>query len=169
MSILVFLIVTLGATSTRADTVSDAMQAVSRGQQALTKGDTKQAEIDFRQALRLFPGWYRPMLGMAVVQLQAGKPVRTAIKWVNKALHLEPKRWDAQFVAGRVMEAAGRTKQAMQHYLKALALAPAAHRTVIRDFACALAVRQPGLGDLPGVKQLQCIPAQQDKRKPKDR
>ena len=156
----------LAATSTRADSVSDAMQAVSRGQQALIKGDTAQARADFRQALRLFPGWYRPMLGMAVVQLQAGKPVRTAIKWVNKALNLEPKRWDTQFVAGRVMEAAGRPKRAMQHYLEALGLAPAAHRAVIRDFVCALAARRPDLGVLDGVRQLQCSQGQQDKKKP---
>lgn len=152
---IIFFAMVLVAANSSADTLTQAFQAVAQGQQELAKGHPGKANGCFLRALHLFPGWYRPMLGLAVAALQAGKPKAEAIKWVNKALHIEPERWDTQLVAGRVMEAAGRPKASMQHYLHALPLSTA-HRGVIRDFACALAARIPALKKIRGVRNLEC-------------
>lgn len=154
-AIIIFLFAIVTGPALSADPLGQAFSAVARGQQELIKGQSAQAEKAFTDALDLFPGWYRPMLGMAVVQLQMGRPVTKAIKWINKALSLEPNRWDTQLTAGRVMEAAGRPEQAMQHYLRAAYLS-AAHRDVIRDYACSLAARIPKTKKTPGFQNLRC-------------
>ena len=138
-----------------ADTVDQAYKLVSQGRQMLAAGRPIPAKKAFRQALGMFPGWYKPMLGLAAVELQAGGSTEKAWVWVDKALRLEPGRWAVQFVAGRVMEAAGHPRKALRHYLKAFDLA-GVHRDQVRDFACGLVARWKGAKKCCKIKKLKC-------------
>jgi len=158
--VVIFAATLLISANLHADPVSQAFEEVGLGRQELIKGHPKPAEKHFIHALHLFPGWYRPALGMAVVRLQSGRP-KAALKWLNKALRSEPDRWDTQLTAGRVMEATGHPKQAMKYYLKALPFSTT-HRDLIRDYACALGSRVPETQNIAGFRKLGCYVGQKN-------
>ena len=128
------------------DPVQQAYKLVAEGQDALNQGKTSKAEMAFRTALGLFPGWYKPMLGMAVVVMQRGEAPEAAVKWAKKAVVLEPDRWEAHLILARVLEAADRAETAVLHYVKAFQLA-GSHRDMVRDFACPMMVRLKKFSD----------------------
>ena len=152
LKLLVFLTVLLVSIANHADPVEQAYRLVSEGQDALNQGKTGKAERAFREALDLFPGWYKPMLGMAVVVMQRGGAHETAMKWAKRAVVLEPNRWDEQLTLARVLEAVHRPETALTHYIKAFHPA-CVHRDQVRDFACPLFTR---LGKTNEAKRIKC-------------
>ncbi|MGD8569392.1 MAG: tetratricopeptide repeat protein [Gammaproteobacteria bacterium] len=106
-------------------TVSPESKFLTQGIAALKKGDFKQAEKAFKDAMAANSSSAVPLLGLVQVEMQQNHPQK-AKAWLQKAESLSPSASEIQVAWGRYYVTLKDYESAASHYNKALAMAPGA-------------------------------------------
>ncbi len=101
----------------------DGLAYFELGKALQLRGDLKEAEETFAQAVRLSPDSESAHLHLAVVRREQGRLV-DAEGPARRAVALAPNMHTAWFVLGRVLAEQGRYPEAVEHFRKVLAMQP---------------------------------------------
>ena len=102
---------------------SEAERAYQRGEEALAKGNYRDAEANFVHALTREPQFFEAHNGLGLALAKSGK-VDEAITHYRKALEIMPDYAEAHNNLGMVLAGRGQTDEAFAHYRKALEIKP---------------------------------------------
>ena len=95
-----------------------------RGNAYLELGNLSEAREEFERALRSWPDFVLPTVGLAMLELRQNR-FEDAAKLVDRALRIDPNSGEAWHARGAVAYARGDLHKAIDHYSKALSLQPA--------------------------------------------
>src|SRR5215510_14951554 len=104
---------------------SSAEAAYRRGLESLNKGDLRDAEAAFKEAVQLEPKAIQPLLGLADVALKQ-KNTKQVEAYLQQALNLAPQSVEVQLAWGRYLSQQQRFTDAEAAFKKAIALDPQA-------------------------------------------
>lgn len=93
----------------------------NRGNVYLKQGDFPNAIADFTQTLRVNPSHRKAMLNLALANLNAEK-IDEAMRVVNQAISLDPKKGNGLVVRGKIYQAKGDLEQALADFENACAM-----------------------------------------------
>lgn len=97
---------------------------MERGEEALMAGEADLAARMFDHVNRLEPDFAEGWLRSAQIA-QARQDWEFSLQALNRALTLEPRRFDAYYLLGRTLEQANRPEAALEAYEQALEIYPA--------------------------------------------
>lgn len=110
-----------GVMMMRSPNQSQLQKTVSRGVEALNKGDMKAAESAFSESLRLDPNQTGALIGLAEVDLRRKQPNKAEAE-LKKALTLQPDSAEIHAALGRFHFSQRQYLQAEAEYKKAISL-----------------------------------------------
>lgn len=96
---------------------------MERGETALSAGETDLAARMFDHVTRLEPGFAEGWLRSAQIA-HARQDWEFSLQALNRALTIEPRRFDGYFLLGRTLEQADRPEAALEAYEQALEIYP---------------------------------------------